>query len=99
MTWVMAIGFQYGCDSRSQMPACERCLPAIPSPLIKVISNKKPEVLLEESADIHGPTAFYPMPVWLGHNGDRFTPRMEGLKSFSLPSLFEKCLKLVSKIA
>ena len=38
-------------------------------------------------------------PVWLGHNGDRFTPRMEGLKSFSLPSLFEKCLKLVSKIA
>ena len=31
------------------------------APLIKVISNKKPEVLLEESADIHGPTAFYPM--------------------------------------
>ena len=31
------------------------------APLIKVISNKKPEVLLEESDDTHGPSAVCPM--------------------------------------
>ena len=46
--------------SKASVPLCI-FLFGLVAPLIKAISNKKPEVLLEESADTHGPSALYPM--------------------------------------